>query len=134
MSSVQETVPDPQNAAPPSQAGSAPASVAPAQEPGSRAPIIISIVGAIIAAISMVVSGSNFYYATFRPPQIEIQLGSKVLVTSRPRIGGWFTLANSGAQPTTITAATLTWDSPSATFNAAMTSRNLDEWYFTEKG
>jgi len=33
-----------------------------------------------------------------------------------------------------VTSATLDWDSPPARFDAAMTSRALDEWYFNEKG
>jgi len=106
----------------------------PAPSRSSRLAIVLSILSAIIAAISMIVSGLNFYFATYRAPKVDIQMGSKIFVTSRPRLGGWFTLANSGAQPTTVTAATLQWDCPSATFKAALTSRNLDEWYFDEKG
>jgi hypothetical protein len=94
----------------------------------------ISIMSAVISLFSMGWSGLNFYFATYKHAAVELTVSSQMLLSSSPRIGGWLVLANNGALPTTITSATLSWDSPQATFDAALTSRALDEWYFDDKG
>lgn len=100
----------------------------------SSAPLVVSILSVIIALASMAVSASNFYFSTLRPARASIAIGPQMLFSSTPQVGGWFTLANTGGQPTTITSAKMHWDVPDADFGATMTSRNLDEWYYTDKG
>ncbi len=88
----------------------------------ARAFGLIGIIGAAV----------TFFYTNYYPANVSVAGAPYILVQATPQIGGWFTLANEGAQQVTITSASLDWDGTS--MKCFLTSPNLDQWEYSGKG